>query len=324
MITLDLSRQPHRLPWTRARLEHERSIALRSVLEPASNSSYTSAVHSYLAFCVAHGFPIDPTPNTLSFFIVYMSSHIQPRSVESYLSGIVNQLESVFPDVRIARRHKLVANTLAGCKKLHSHPIRRKRALTRADISHVANHFSPSSDFDDHLFVCLTLTGFFGLLRVGELVWPDVVAHRDFRKLIARSSVTITPNAFSFTLPSHKADRFFEGNTVIIPSTSSDDDPLAPFLRYLKLRDKLFPFHSPLWLRSDGHPPTRSWFISRLRAFFPADIAGHSLRSGGATALAEVGTPLELIQAIGRWASEAFRIYIRSHHVVLAASVSCS
>ncbi len=43
------------------------------------------------------------------------------------------------------------------------------------------------------------------------------------------------------------------------------------------------------------------------------------MRAGGATALAEAGVSLALIQAIGRWSSDAFKIYIRHHPVLLAA-----
>jgi len=47
------------------------------------------------------------------------------------------------------------------------------------------------------------------------------------------------------------------------------------------------------------------------------DVAGHSLRSGGATALALAGTPDDHIQARGRWSSNAYQIYIRKHPVML-------
>jgi hypothetical protein len=98
------SRQPLRTPWTRERLVHERAVALGCAIEPGTASSYSSALQSYLAFCKSHNFPIDPTPDTLSFFVVFMCHHIKPKSVESYLSGICNQLEPFFPIVRESRR----------------------------------------------------------------------------------------------------------------------------------------------------------------------------------------------------------------------------
>ena len=39
-----------------------------------------------------------------------------------------------------------------------------------------------------------------------------------------------------------------------------------------------------------------SWFLHRLSAYCPPDIAGQSMRAGGATALAEAGAPGKLIR----------------------------
>jgi hypothetical protein len=176
-----------------------------------------------------------------------------------------------------------------------------------------------SSSHDDLLFFVILLVGFHGLMRLGELVWPDKKSLQDYRKVTKRSSVELLPEGFSFFLPGHKADRFFEGNRIVLQRNSSGDDLDSPFRKYLASRDSLFPFHPELWLREDGSIPTRSWFIRHLREHFPSDVAGHSLRAGGATALAQAGIPPHIIQAIGRWASDTFQIYIRHHPVLLAA-----
>jgi len=90
-------------------------------------------------------------------------------------------------------------------------------------------------------------------------------------------------------------------------------------MAYLATRDNKFPFSSPLWLTSAGVVPTQSFFIKRLRCFSNSDTAGQSLRAGGATSLAENGVPPSIIQAIGRWASDAFKIYIRKNPVLIQA-----
>ncbi|KAF7973478.1 hypothetical protein HWV62_15084, partial [Athelia sp. TMB] len=314
------SRQPIRAAWTRERLVYERAIALGSAIDPSTVATYTSALQSYLTFCRSHNFPIDPSPDTLSLYTVFMSHHINPKSVASYLSGIANQLEPFFPDVRTATRSPLVSRTLRGCKKLRAVGVHRKRPLRRHELAALRPTYVASSDHDDLLFISILLTGFFGLMRLGELVYPDKRELKDPRKVIPRDSVELLADSYSFFLPGHKADRFFEGNRVIIQRSDAADDPLAPFKRYLASRDTKFPFHQPLWIRGDGSIPTRSWFISRLRTHFPSrDVSGHSLRAGGATALAEAGVPAHIIQAIGRWASETFQIYIRQHPVLLAA-----
>jgi len=157
------------------------------------------------------------------------------------------------------------------------------------------------------------LSAFFALLRLGELTFPDDQFVRDWRKISRRSSVVLSENHYSFTLPAHKADRIFEGSHILVCGEKFSCPSLSHFTRYLTSRDTLFPLASPLWLTAAGTVPTRSFFIRRLRAFFPSDIAGQSLRAGGATMLADLGVSPHIIQAAGRWTSEAFRIYVRKN-----------
>jgi hypothetical protein len=248
-----------------------------------------------------------------------MSTYIKPSSVNSYLSGICRQLEPFFPDVRKNRKSILVSRTLTGCMRRFGTPTKRKDPLSFSDLRRIVDSHSHPLNHDDKLFLSQLLTGFTSLLRLGEMVFPDNTSLRDFRKVCQRHTVTINPDHFSFLLPGHKADRFFEGNTIIVQRLTGSVDPLPFFTSYLRSRDHLFPCHPHLWLRSNGAIPTRSWFIKRLRLFCSPNIAGQSLRAGGATALALAGIQPNVIQAIGRWASSAFQIYIRKNPVILQA-----
>jgi hypothetical protein len=131
-----------------------------------------------------------------------------------------------------------------------------------------------SPSYDDLLFAALILTCFHALMGLGELVFPDKKILRNYRKISLRHSVAITPSQYSFFLPSHKGDRFFEGNTILIQKLQTPTDPYNPFLSYLNSRVNRFPIHPELWLTSRGNVPTRHWFLSRLRRFFPKEIAG--------------------------------------------------
>lgn len=124
----------------------------------------------------------------------------------------------------------------------------------------------------------------------------------------------------SYTLPSQKNDSLGTGTTILIPSRSVIDlDPLPLIHCYLTFRDTAFPSRPALWLSSTGAIPTRSWFLRRLRRHCGNAMSGHSMRAGGATALAIAGMAPDLIQAAGRWSSDEFRKYIRQHPFLLNA-----
>ena len=97
------SKQPRREPWTKDTLLRERAAALTNAIDRSTSRSYGSALNSWIAFAEMHDFAIEPTVDTLTFYIVYMSHHISPRSVKTYLSGLVNQLEPDFPSIRQIR-----------------------------------------------------------------------------------------------------------------------------------------------------------------------------------------------------------------------------
>jgi len=193
------SRQPQREPWSLDRLTHEWSIALGLSIDNSSHLTYTSALNSYLTFCKIHNFPIEPTQQTLSFFVVYMSAHIKPDSVNSYLSGICNQLEVYFPDIRKNRNSILVSRTLAGCHRRFGTAIWRKQPLSTNDLFTVQSQLRSTPHHDEKLFLAILFTGFHGLFRLGELTFPDRVASRDYRKIMLRHTVDMTRLAIRLT-----------------------------------------------------------------------------------------------------------------------------
>ncbi|KJA21355.1 hypothetical protein HYPSUDRAFT_108311, partial [Hypholoma sublateritium FD-334 SS-4] len=245
-----------------------------------------------------HNFPIDPTPDTLSFFVVYMChpDHVKPNTVKSYLSGICNQLEIFFPNVREARRSQIVTRTLTGCTKLRAVGVNRKRAITFDEIGDLHTSIANSSSYDDSLFLAICHSSFHGLLRIGESVWPDKRSLQDYHKVVPRSSVALSDATYEFTLPGHKAVRLFEGSRVLYHRSNVGNQCMSAFASYLARRDAKFPYNPELWLREDGSIPQRSWFMRMLRRHFTDNPGGHSFRPGGATYLASLGVPPNIIQ----------------------------
>jgi hypothetical protein len=177
------SRQPTRVGWSREKLLRERALFLGQAIDKSTLKSFSSALNSYLSFVRNHDFPVEPTPDTLSFFTIYMAHHINPHSVVSYLSGICQQLEPYFPGVREAWRSPLVERTLKGCLHAKGVATKCKCALTIPDLQKVISRLQSSSQHDDLIFLAMLLTGFFALMRLGELTFPNDKNLRNWRKI---------------------------------------------------------------------------------------------------------------------------------------------
>ncbi|KIJ50206.1 hypothetical protein M422DRAFT_159981 [Sphaerobolus stellatus SS14] len=234
------ARQPKQEAWPIERLLREHAVALGHALESSTISAYDSHLQSYLSFCENHNFPIQPTIDTLSFYIIYMCHHVKPSTAGNYLSGICHLLKPYYPD------------KLCGLQ-----PTNHKCALTHEDLCSIISSLTMNPSYDDRLFIAMLLTGFFGLLRLGEITFPDNPRKCSFKKVIMHHTLSVEPTHFAFTLPYHKADC--------------------------------------------------------------DDIAGHSLCSGGAMALALADVADNAIQAMGHWSSDTWHIYICKHPVLLQA-----
>jgi hypothetical protein len=115
----------------------------------------------------------------------------------------------------------------------------------------------------------------------------------------------------------HKADRFYEGNKVMILARTDALNPVSIFTWYISARDARHSLKPFLWIREDGSALTRSWFMAKLQSLFSSDIGGHSLHAGGATTYALAGVLDDCIQALGRWSLDTFKIYIRKNPTLL-------
>jgi hypothetical protein len=151
---------------------------------------------------------------------------------------------------------------------------------------------------------------------------PSNPAKQSSKKTTMWHTVQVQRTQFSFHLPYHKGDQLYHGNKVIIWQWSKAViSPLPHFCDYLASHDLRYPLHPEPWLDVHGCVPSYSWFVSCLQSILGADIAGHSLRAGGATVLALTGIPDDVIQAFGRWSSDTFCTYIREYPVILHALI---
>lgn len=298
-------------------------------LAETTKSAYRSGLASFLRFCIREKLPPTPTIDTICAYVSDAARAISsrtnkplaPTSIQGYLAAIAAAFEHLYPQVRLVTNSSKVRKVLRGVKVQFSCPVNRKDPLTLQDLTTVSRLSYLS--YDDVLFTAIITMGFHGLHRLGELTTPDIAHHRTERKLIMRSSLTLSRcGGFAkYVLPHSKTDPFFRGTKVVLAGcTIHGACPITALTRYLLRRDARFSHDRPLFLTQTGEHPTRSWFLDRFRRFFDTNKSGHSMRSGGATAFAQAGLPLDHIQDLGRWSSEAFKVYVRDHPVMRLAT----
>jgi hypothetical protein len=301
-----------RPPVSLSDLDDRLSFLQSNALDHSTLQGYAVGARDYIRFCLQHNLPLDPTPLTLARYIAYTSKFI--ASGPSYLTGVRHYLQDLYPDFDIARTHPLVKNTIRGSRKVRADPVRRKLPLRTSHLLAFLHKALHSRVYDDLLFITILSCAFYACHRIGELV-PATGPLFDWRKIIKRDTLFFFDNRVHYRLPFHKGDPFFQGSDIII--TPQDiADPVSLLQIFTQLRDRRHGARSPLFLRENGLHPTRSWFEKKFFALMDHSYGGQSARAGGATFYAGLGISEDVLQAIGRWSSSAWKIYIREHPAI--------
>jgi hypothetical protein len=192
------------------------------------------------------------------------------------------------------------------------------------------SHMSDTS-VDDRVVWAAICTATCGLLRLGELTSSGSAGNRATLRmqdltLVTREGACLSasdcgPSSsievakighLALFIPASKTDPFSSGATIVIAA------PLAMSAVVAMLRQAdADPLPSaPLFAEADGRSLRRRTVIDRTRILLTAigqdasEYAGHSFRKGGASSLAAAGVPDHLIQTMGRWASDCYKLYI--------------
>ena len=305
------ARPPLSLKDLDARVLHLQSHAL----EKSTVGGYSTGMRHYAQFCRIHHLSLDPTPQTLSQYIAFSSLSI--ASGPKYLTGARHFLHDLYPDFDDNRASPTVQATIRGSKKVRADPVHRKQPIRIEHLLSFVAVARATGKFDDLLFATIMSCCFYGCHRSGELVLKTT-KNVDWRKIIKRSSLHFSPGYAGYRLPYHKTDPFFRGTDILFSSQDSAD-PITLLQEFVLRRDKVHGAQRALFLREDGSHPTRAWFDAKLFSFVDRSFGGHSPRASGATFYASLGLSESIIMALGRWSSEAWKIYIRDNPCVRAA-----
>ena len=255
---------------------------------------------------------------------------LAPQTAKTYLAAIRNlQLSLGLPDPRDTSTLPRLKLLLAGVRRIRARdptrPPRIRLPITLAALSAIKQLWERSEVTHNTLMMWAAATVcFFGFFRSGEITVPSVAAY-DTTVHLAWGDVAVDnpskPTAIRIKLKRSKCDQFGAGVDVHLGHTNSPLCPVTALLAYMaSRRDTPGPF-----FRDDrGRPLTKATFVHGIRQAlsqlgFPAEqFAGHSFRIGAATAAAQAGLEDSVIQALGRWSSAAFLLYIRTPREQLA------
>jgi len=190
----------------------------------------------------------------------------------------------------------------------HLYPSTRRfarNAMTVQDLLRILPKLDMKQE-EDQCFWCMLTTGFYGLLRLGEMT-----KHIDSRRHLRLDSVKLHKEGFYLELPASKTDQNYLGAAIFIHQTGDLTCPAAAMHFWLMKSPKNRNF---LFFTKNGIA-TRSWFLTKLRSVTERSqqLSGHSLRRGGASWAATMGYTHDQIMQMGRWSSSAFRVYLRNY-----------
>ncbi|GAA6029109.1 hypothetical protein JCM8097_001603 [Rhodosporidiobolus ruineniae] len=301
-----------------------RDVLVEAALEPRTRRAYARAVRQWTAFALAARVDWVPTADSLADFVAWR--FLTVTTVAQTLSGLANTFEpllglAAWKEIRDSR---LVKQTIVGGTKLRRSAPRLAVPLpfSVADFVLRSALSDPRRSFDAVLFFAMLALGFGTCARGAEIAVPASKKDRNPKKVLKRSTVDIESDSVVVFLPYSKADRTYQGGYLTFVDNALSSAWSASFRRYLRLRDARFPLRGSddfLFLRRDGSPPTRPWFVSMLKSTFGSQYTGHSLRAGGATHLVLSGWPPEDVRRHGRWRSETWDHYIRISPAVAVA-----
>ena len=295
--------------------DNEFKAVLADVLEASKSKNtidkYKRAFEGWRFWCLTNKVtPFAANAEDVSRYLIHLHQIDAPYSrMEAAFYGIKWHYDCV-PRSSNPCDCKFLHNVLLGLKRIHAKPIVKKDPITPDIIKALVSKFGHSNSLIDLRLCTMTLLAYAGFLRHNELI------------NIRRCDLEIYSSHVSIFIIKSKTDIFRQGAWVLIGATHSMTCPVGMLRRYLAEADlhndadEDFLFRPVNFCKSLNTYKLRSGQLSYTRclellkqALFsvgldPKKFGMHSLRSGGASAAANIGVPDRLFKKHGRWRSE--------------------
>ena len=251
-------------------------------------------------------------------FLASVRRRLSYKSIKVYLAGI--QFKSALQGFPLQiHRFPRIYYALRGIRRLQGNEFTRppRSPITLYHLSRLRIYSKQNfSHPDDKMLSAAVLLAFFALLRCSEYTCPKS-KHYDPECTLQFHDICFEKN-FQFVqvrIAQSKTDPFRVGCNLKVWATGGKLCPVRAMKRFIQTH----PFRKgPLFVFSEGSFLTRARLANILHSAIPeVNLNTHSFRIGGASAAAAAGIPDSTIQVMGRWASNAYRLYLRTPDATL-------
>ena len=277
---------------------------------PSTIKKYSSAFLRWKKW-LTQKFEVDCCPTKPLQVSLYLTFLITKSSTSAPVEEAVNAI-SWGHQIACAEdptQSEMVKQVLAGAKRILAHKTTKKEPITPEILSHLVDRFAGvEADLDDVRVITWCLIGFAGFLRYSELA------------ALRESDIRIFPQHMEIFIESSKTDQYRDGAWVVVARTMTKICPVKMTERYISLGEIsgspdlqffcgiICTKNGVKLRRNEGLSYTRmrELLLEKLEAIGlnPKLYGLHSLRAGGATAVANAGVPDRLFKRHGRWCSE--------------------
>lgn len=309
---------------------------LTAALSEKTRSTYRSGFNAFLSFCTMHNIVYRSgnwvgSENLMVKFVCYCAEikHLSYQTIKSYLAGVkYSCLRDGFPDPLTLKNGQPMMQlglVLRGIKKEQGSHCSTRLPITTDILTklHTVLDGRIFGHYEDLLMKAVCSIAFFGFLRCGEFTTTGRFQEQIHLCLgdITLNHRKETQSTFSeliLHIKSSKTDPFRQGCDIAYFAVDCCICPVQNMVQYLNQRLLLgTSLCSPLFMMRDGSPLTRCRFLTMLHTactqagINSSGFSGHSFRIGAATTCAKNNVPDHMIQALGRWSSDCYKLYVR-------------
>ena len=279
-------------------LELETLNNLKNSKSPNTIRAYESDYKDFTAFCIKNNFnPLPANPKILSLYLTNLSQTSKFSTLKRRIASIsvIHKLKGHYIDTK----HPIIMENLLGIKRLKGSNQKAKKPILINDLKALIDVINEIKIKENRKLrdKALILVGFAGGFRRSELValeYEDIEFVREGVKIFVRRS---------------KTDQSGEGMTKAIPSFNN-----ALYCPVVHLQNWIFELKNSkgkVFSISDKSVALIIKKYANLAGLDGNKYAGHSLRSGFATATAEAGAEERNIMAMtGHKTTQMVRRYI--------------